>query len=92
MKAQENSPFSDPQTPGMQQLLPLRHGSISLSLEQQWLCEKKAWQEEGTHSPDLNLWTAVSVTLYNNPSVYPFCCLIFNVQICCRTIDCTSPC
>lgn len=33
--------FSDPQQSGMQHLLPLRHGSISLSLEQQWPCEKK---------------------------------------------------
>ncbi len=39
MKAQENSPFSDPQKSGMLQLLPLRHRSISHSLEQQWLCD-----------------------------------------------------
>lgn len=25
----------------MEHFLPLRHGSISLGLEQQWLCEKK---------------------------------------------------
>lgn len=46
--------------------------------------EKKAWQEKGTHSPDLNLQTTVSVTLYNNPSVSPcetnpFFYLIFNI-------------
>lgn len=72
-----SSSLGDPQKSSMLHLLPPRHESISLSLEQQWPCggekkgKKKTWQGDVSHSPDLNVQTAASVSLKNNRCISP---------------------